>query len=121
MLFENFNIVRQLIGLVAMALVVVAIVVVSFVVVPIAWKWLTISSEQITVPVQSSAGSTATFERELKLVTLLDFDSIPAILDPEFVTPSEAEKWMDADEQVLGLSINGEHRAYAIGPTREGC
>ena len=108
------NIGRQLLGLVGIALLVVATFVVSFIVLPIAWQWLTISSEQITVPNQRSAGSTATFERELKLVTLLDFDSIPAILDPEFVTPSEAEDWMDANEQVLGLSINGEHRAYPI-------
>ena len=48
------------------------------------------------------------------MVTLLGFDAIPAILDPEFVTAAEAEDWMLPDEQVLGLSINGEHRAYSV-------
>ena len=50
----------------------------------------------------------------MKLVTLLGFDSIPAILSPRFVTPFEAEDWMGPDEQVLGLSINEEQQAYPI-------
>jgi hypothetical protein len=50
----------------------------------------------------------------VELVTLLGYDGIPAILDPKFVTAARAAKWMDADEQVLGLSINGDHRAYSI-------
>ncbi len=52
--------------------------------------------------------------QQVELVTLLGFDGIPAILDPEFVSAEDAERWMDADEQVLGLSINGESRAYSI-------
>ena len=50
----------------------------------------------------------------MELVTLLGFDGIPAILDPEFVSAEKAERWMDPDEQVLGLSINGESRAYSV-------
>ena len=53
-------------------------------------------------------------ESPFQMVTLLGFDAIPAILEPEFVTAAEADAWMATDEQVLGLSINGEHRAYSV-------
>ena len=49
-----------------------------------------------------------------KMVTLLGFDAIPAILEPEFVTATEADAWMRPDEQVLALSINGENKAYSV-------
>ena len=52
--------------------------------------------------------------REVKLVTLLGYDAIQAILDPPLVTAEEADAWMEPDEQVLGLSIGGENRAYPI-------
>lgn len=71
-------------------------------------------SEKIVIQGTSGAQSSTAMERPLELVTLLGFDSIPAILNPTFVTLSEAEAWMDPAEQVLGLSINGEHRAYSI-------
>ena len=71
-------------------------------------------SEEIVIRGTSGAQSSTGIERPLELVTLLDFDSIPAILNPSFVTLSEAEAWMEPGEQVLGLSINGEHRAYSI-------
>ena len=47
-------------------------------------------------------------------MTILGYDSIPAILDPVFVSTTEAMDWMEPDEQVLGLSINGEHRTYSV-------
>ena len=53
-------------------------------------------------------------EQALEIVTLLGFDAIPAILNPDLVTAPEAEDWMGSDEQVLGLSINGDHRAYSV-------
>ena len=71
-------------------------------------------SEQVAFPGDSLVQSPGANGRTLELVTLLPFDAIPAILDPSFVTPAEAEGWMDPNEQVLGLSINGEHRAYSI-------
>ena len=40
--------------------------------------------------------------------------TFPAILDPEFVTAQEASLEYDPEEEVLGVSINGEHRAYPI-------
>ena len=75
---------------------------------------LSTSSETVVVPSEDEEGERAAGGRELEIVTLLGFDAIPAILDPELVTASEAEASMDRDEQVLGLSINGEHRAYSI-------
>ena len=77
-----------------------------------------VSSEKITIPAPPSTdpvgAGVGTAEREVDLVTLLGYDAIPAILDPRFVTPERADRWMDPDEQVLGLSINGDHRAYSI-------
>jgi len=74
------------------------------------------SSEQIVVPAGSSSRGVASDggDRSLDLVTFLGFDAIPAILDPEFVTVVEANEQMDDGEQVLGVSINGESRAYSI-------
>ena len=73
---------------------------------------LSTSSETLVVPSEEGEGIAS--GRQLEIVTLLGFDAIPAILDPKLVTASEAESDMDPDEQVLGLSINGEHRAYSI-------
>ena len=53
-------------------------------------------------------------ERELKIVTLLPFDAIPAILDPEFISAEEASEDLEDHNLVLGLSINDDHRAYSI-------
>ncbi len=72
------------------------------------------SSETVAVPSEDEEGEVVASGQELEIVTLLGFDAIPAILDPKLVTASEAEGSMDRDEQVLGLSINGEHRAYSI-------
>ena len=96
---------------------------------------LTNSSETIIVPASPSQSSTAQTSRpsvggsgsssddaddtstdlqELNLITLLGYDAIPAILDPEFVDVGIADAEMDPDELVLGLSINGESKAYSI-------
>ena len=53
-------------------------------------------------------------ERDLRIITLLPKDAIPAIFDPEFLTVEEADEWYDAEELVLGVEINGEARAYSI-------
>ncbi len=69
------------------------------------------SSETLVIPDRAGGSEGG---REVELVTLLGFDAIPAILDPRNVPASDAEAWIERDEQVLGLSINGEHRAYSI-------
>ena len=95
----------------------VALLIALFVFVPAVRQFSTrafTDSEQVSFPGDSLVQSPGANERTLELVTLLPFDAIPAILDPSFVTPAEAEEWMDPNEQVLGLSINGDHRAYSI-------
>ena len=75
-------------------------------------------------------------EMDLEIVTLLPFDAIPAVLDPLFISTEEADAKLaemleerfqrnadDAllkgelgpdDALVLGVSINGDSRAYYI-------
>lgn len=50
---------------------------------------------------------------ELKIVSVLPRDAIDAILDPTFVSGEEAEAQMVPASRVIGLSINGDHRAYS--------
>ena len=73
-------------------------------------------SETITLPASGTDAAEAQAEvgRGFEIVTLLVFDSIPAILDPGFVGAVEADEWMDSYEPVLGVSLNGDHRAYPV-------
>ena len=73
---------------------------------------LTVSAEPVSVP--TTPGGAEDEKMDLEIVTLLGFDAIPAILDPEFVSVEEADEWMGPDELVLGLSINGDSRAYSV-------
>lgn len=64
------------------------------------------SSETVIVP--ASAGDLAngvTQGQELKIVTLLGFDGIPATLDPSFVSAPEAQSWMGP-----GAGVRAVHR-----------
>ena len=44
----------------------------------------------------------------------MPYDAIPAIFNPKFLTGEEARKQYQEKELVLGVSINGDHRAYSI-------
>ena len=91
----------------------------------------------LVAPTTSSATATPEAEeREFEIVTLLPFDAIPAVLEPEFVGAGEADGKLaellegrsrrDADAAlmaggddpddalVLGVSVNGDSRAYYI-------
>ena len=89
--------------------------------------WLKVRSEEVTIfyPLSSQAsfqaGSGAiggtpsgTETRRLKIVTVLGRDGISAILDPSFIDANAAFPDMAPDERVLGLSLNGDHRAYPL-------
>lgn len=52
-------------------------------------------------------------EGELRLVTLLARDAIPAIDAPEFYSADEADREYGPDELVLGVVMEGESRAYS--------
>ena len=65
------------------------------------------------VSTRSRAGrSSATTDG--KLITVRPRDTIPAILEPVFAPLKEASKWMESDELVLGIEIDGDARAYPI-------
>ena len=66
--------------------------------------------ELVSIPDDSGNGAI----RELEIVRLLGKDAIPAILEPKFVSASEAGYWMEPDEAVLGVSIGSEHKAYPV-------
>jgi hypothetical protein len=53
-------------------------------------------------------------EREYTWNQLLARDAILPIYEPEFVSAQDAP--YDDDELVIGVELNGEARAYAIGP-----
>lgn len=40
-------------------------------------------------------------------------DGIPALSHPKFITATDAN-WLKPDDRVIGIEINGEHRAYPI-------
>ena len=44
--------------------------------------------------------------------TLLPFDAIPAITEPQFVSASEAK--LDAGAPVIGVTFNDESHAYSL-------
>ena len=51
---------------------------------------------------------------ELQVVTLLPRDAIPAIDNPQFLSADEADEFYDPDELVMGVSFNGDSRAYSV-------
>lgn len=55
-----------------------------------------------------------TIERDLDVVTVLAKDAIPAIRSPEFVDATGAEAWMNADEPIIGVELDGDARAYPV-------
>ncbi len=67
-----------------------------------------------TVVLRGGSGLSADDERSLELVTLLPKDGIPAIFDPEFIEAGEASSLLRPDDLVIGVSINGDHRAYGV-------
>lgn len=63
----------------------------------------------------SSEAPSGAAERTLDIVTLLPRDAIPAIDDPRFYSAAEADAEYAPDELVLGVSLNGDSRAYSTG------
>ena len=52
--------------------------------------------------------------RTLEIITLLPKDAIPAIFDPVFVNAEEANSQLLDEDLVIGVTVNGEHRAYGV-------
>lgn len=51
---------------------------------------------------------------QYEIITLLPFDAIPAIDNPEFLSADQADSEYAPDELVIGVEFNGEARAYSI-------
>ena len=51
---------------------------------------------------------------EYELITLLPPEAIPAIDNPQFLTIEEADQFYDPNEFIIGVSIDGDNRAYSI-------
>ena len=77
--------------------------------------WLNLRAEEVEVPLAAGVATASPGETlNLEIITILGKDGIPAILDPQFVSGAEAAEQMLDSERVLGVSINGDHRAYPL-------
>jgi len=86
--------------------VLVAIVVLAVIYVPqLGQPTLRLGAETVTIVNLSASGT-----RDLKIITILGRDGIPAILDPVFGNSATAGDQMEPNERVIGVSINGESR-----------
>ena len=50
---------------------------------------------------------------EYEIRTVLPFDAIPSIDDPEFLDAEQASEFMSDGHLIIGLSVGDEHRAYS--------
>lgn len=65
-------------------------------------------------PEASPTRKSATDYADLEIVTLLPRDAIPAIDNPQFLSADEADEFYDPDELVIGVTFNGDARAYSV-------
>jgi hypothetical protein len=75
---------------------------------------VTLSAEtlQLAPTTDGEAAGTPPPDVTFDIVTLLPKDGIPAIFDPEFVTAEEGSTFLRDDDQVMGVVIDGDARAY---------
>ena len=81
-------------------------IIVIFILIGAAWFFLRRPSSEVMLSSRSE---------NLNIVTLLPRDGIPAIDDPQFLSAAEADNEYAPDELVIGVSINGDSRAYSTG------
>ena len=65
-------------------------------------------------PASEPTSPAAAAPRDLDIVTLLEFDAIKAIDNPEFLSPEEVGDTYRPNEKVIGVSIDGDNRAYSV-------
>ena len=80
---------------------------------PAATATPTVVTPATPVPVSTPTPPPAS-PREFEIVTLLDFDAIKAIDDPEFLSADEVGDTYRPNEKVIGVSIDGDNRAYSV-------
>ena len=77
--------------------------------------WLNVRAERVEISRSSQAAPGNGGETvSLNIVTVLGKDGIPAILNPELIPAEQATVQMEPEERVLGVSIDGDHRAYPL-------
>ncbi len=67
-------------------------------------------------PTATRAAPTATAQPdagELEIRTVLPFDAIPSIDNPEFLDVEQASELMSDGHLIIGLSVGDDHRAYS--------
>ena len=97
------------------AFLLIALVLAVFLLPQIRQSVLKLRSEEVTIAsagAQDGAGEDSGVK--LDIITVLGKDGIPSIDNPRFVGPGEADQQMLSYERVLGVSINGDHRAYPL-------
>ena len=97
------------------AFLLIALVVAVFLLPQIRQSVLKLRSRQVTIArTPGQAGNGGDSVVSLDIITVLGKDGIPSIDNPRFVGPGEADQQMQSFERVLGVSINGDHRAYPL-------
>ena len=97
------------------AFLLIALVAAVFLLPQIRQSVLKLRSQQVTVArTPGQAGNGGDSVVSLDIITVLGKDGIPSIDNPRFVGPGEADQQMQSFERVLGVSINGDHRAYPL-------
>ena len=97
------------------AFLLIALVAAVFLLPQIRQSMLKLRSQQVTIArTPGQAGNGGDSVVSLDIITVLGKDGIPSIDNPRFVGPGEADQQMQSFERVLGVSINGDHRAYPL-------
>ena len=66
-----------------------------------------------TITVRVATPGEGTEPTAVKIISVLPRDAIDAILEPTFVRGDEADAQLIPASRVIGVSINGDHRAYS--------
>ena len=97
------------------AFLLIALVAAVFLLPQIRQSVLKLRSQQVTIArTPGQAGNGGDSVVSLDIITVLGKDGIPSIDNPRFVGPGEADQQMQSFERVLGVSINGDNRAYPL-------
>ena len=97
------------------AFLLIALVLAVFLLPQIRQSVLKLRSQQVTIALTpGQAGNSGDSLVSLDIITVLGKDGIPSIDNPRFVRPGEADQQMQSFERGLGVSINGDHRAYPL-------
>ena len=97
------------------AFLLIALVLAVFLLPQIRQSVLKLRSQQVTIArTPGQGGFSGDSLVSLDIITILGKDGIPSIDNPRFVGPGEADRQMQSFERVLGVSINGDHRAYPL-------